>query len=102
VARLSVETWEDVNVHLFLSDERLRRQLDQKQRIDTELRNVRNHLESMHRDIRVLRHPIPPGGLHKLVNEISRLRQECEQMAAELDEAGVPGNVKCQDLLISF
>jgi hypothetical protein len=78
-------------------DEKLRRQLEQKQRIDTELRNVRNHLESMHRDIRVLCQPIPPGGLHKMVGEIARLRQECVQMAAELDEAGVPGKEVLQN-----
>jgi hypothetical protein len=45
----------------------------------------------MHRDIRVLRKPIPSGGLNRLVDEISQLREECVRMAAELDEAGVPG-----------
>ena len=53
-----------------------------------ELQNEKNRLKIMQRELKALQVPIPPGGSMRLLDEIEKLRHNCNQMAQEVEEAG--------------
>lgn len=67
----------------------MKRQIEQKSRLDLELNNDKLRLEKMQRDVNALGIPISANSAYILQEEIKRLRCECERMSNELDAAGV-------------
>lgn len=59
-----------------------------KQRLIMELDKERNGLERMQIEIQAIQLPIPEGGIEILSKEIEKLRQDCDQMSQEVEEAG--------------
>lgn len=47
----------------------------------------------MQREIRALQSPLPADGALRLQNEIQRLRNNCERMVLEVEEAGQYGKL---------
>lgn len=53
-----------------------------------ELEKERTGLARMQIEIQAIQLPIPEGGIEILSKEIEKLRQDCDQMSQEVEEAG--------------
>lgn len=61
-----------------------------------ELEKDRKILERMKRELLVIQSPIPGDEIDTLTKEIEELRNDCKQMAQEVDEAGSSyGKIDC-------
>lgn len=66
------------------------RQLLCKQRLSIALENDKKRLQFIQQELKVFQTQLPPGSSQRLVEEIERLRHNCNQMSQEVEEAG-PG-----------
>lgn len=65
-----------------------------KRRLEDELEKDRKRLERMQRENDILSQPLPEGGIELITKEIEKLRDDCNRMAQEVEEAG-PSFGKC-------
>lgn len=52
-----------------------------------ELENDKKRLKMMQRELKAIQAPLPEGGAQALSDEIEKLRENCDQMVKEVEEA---------------
>lgn len=75
-------------IHFSKLADTVHHQLLCKQRLIMELENDKKRLKMMQRELKAIQAPLPEGGAQALSDEIEKLRENCDQMVKEVEEAG--------------
>lgn len=71
-----------------IEPDRLKRQRECKQRLETELEMEKKRLQMLQKELEVIQTPMPDHMMQSLIQDIQQLRNHCNQMNQMIDDVG--------------